>query len=49
MAKNEIGFLTYVILPLWDAINVFDNKNLNECVSNIKGNIEEYKKIMAAP
>lgn len=45
MAKNEIGFLSYVVLPLWVSLDRFVEGDLDECISNIKGNIEQYKKI----
>eukprot|EP01017_Pseudomicrothorax_dubius_P049119 TRINITY_DN9085_c0_g1_i1.p1 TRINITY_DN9085_c0_g1~~TRINITY_DN9085_c0_g1_i1.p1 ORF type:complete len:142 (-),score=28.67 TRINITY_DN9085_c0_g1_i1:140-565(-) len=44
MAKQEIGFLTFVTLPLWKLANESLNNQLEHLVSNVEQNIAEWKK-----
>ena len=42
--KNEIGFVSVLIKPLWECLNLWLRPHLNQCMQNIDKNIEEYKK-----
>ncbi len=45
MAKAEMGFLKFIVRPLYGAIcNFLDNK-LKECVDNLDDNIVEWDKL----
>ena len=45
MAKGEIGFLNFIVIPLWSLLNKFANGELDKYILNLKCSVEEYKKI----
>ena len=42
MAKNEIGFLRGIVVPLWESVNVYLQGDLNYIVNNLSDNIGEW-------
>lgn len=42
MAKNEIGFLKGIVMPLWETVNLFVEGDLNYIINNLKDNIVEW-------
>lgn len=44
---NEIGFLTYVVKPLWECCQIFLSPDIDKLVENINHNIEIMKKKQA--
>lgn len=45
MAKAEMGFLKFIVRPLYGALSVFLGDRLKECVDNLDENIIEWEKI----
>jgi 3''5''-cyclic nucleotide phosphodiesterase. len=48
---NEVGFLSFVVRPLWECVNIFVQHDvdclvdrLNENIETMKGKLEEWKK-----
>lgn len=44
--KNEIGFLVYVVKPLWDCANIWLKPSLDKCFENIYSNIQTMKQLL---
>jgi GAF domain-containing protein len=43
--KSELGFLTVIVKPLWECLNLWLFPNINECMQRLKENIEEYERL----
>jgi hypothetical protein len=41
-ARTNLGFLDYVVFPLWKCINEFLQGELEECIHNLQSNREEW-------
>ena len=46
MAKSEIGFITVIVKPVWDLTNNYCNQQLNEQISILENNIQEWHHIL---
>ena len=44
MAKNEIGFMKFVIKPLWEAVNAYTNKAMKIASEHVDLNIQDWEK-----
>lgn len=42
--KNEVGFLTIIVQPLWESVNMWLHPNIDHCLGNIQVNTEAYQK-----
>jgi len=49
MAKSEIGFVSFMVKPLWELFNEFTNNTCAIQVKNLELNIKEYEKIRDTP
>ena len=45
MAKAEKGFLTVIVLPLWESLNLFYEGELECIINNLKDSISEWANI----
>lgn len=45
-AKNEIGFLKVIVLPLWEVINKFTDDSYEQHVRNMKHSIAQYEAVI---
>jgi len=43
MAKQEIAFISFMIKPLWENFNLFFSGAMKKAVTNIEGNIAQWK------
>ncbi|CAG9322816.1 unnamed protein product [Blepharisma stoltei] len=42
--KNEIGFLTIIVKPLWECLNLWLHPRIDHCLNNLADNIKFYQK-----
>jgi hypothetical protein len=45
--KNEIGFLVYVIKPLWDCANIWLKPSIDKSFENLENNIKALRELLA--
>jgi len=46
MAKNEIGFMKFIVKPLWEALNSYLKDEIAVSVSNLVANVREWNNIL---
>ena len=46
MAKQEIGFINFIIQPLWKKVNEFFENALSEPLKNISANIKTWEGVL---
>lgn len=44
MAKNEIGFMKFVIKPLWETINDYTNGSMKIANIQVEKNIQDWER-----
>lgn len=45
LAKSEIGFIKFIVRPLWINLNQFLQDDLKQCTDNLEENIKSWEKI----
>lgn len=45
-AKNEIGFINFIVLPLYKLVDEYLEGGLSESIENINNNLEKWKQLM---
>ena len=45
LAKSEMNFIRFVVLPFWKLLNKFYNNELTEGVFNLENNMEKWGKM----
>lgn len=46
IAKQEIGFIKFIIRPLWGEVNNFMENALQECVDNVDENKSRWEALL---
>lgn len=46
LAKNEVGFINYIIMPLWIKVNELLDNEIPFILDNIKENLEKWKNML---
>lgn len=46
LAKNEVGFINYIIMPLWTKVNELLDNEISFILDNIKDNLGKWKEML---